>query len=186
MWCCAAHSSARSRLALPTASTWAEGMRLSAGSIASRATVPVPSTPRRGYLPRCRFPSLRLRIALINAYHFGVVGGGVGRGLHDGDVAPRGNRCDGQWLPREQMIGKVAMKGIDRHGWQRQVLLRNEAVGGANGHCDSWQCLGGGKLLLDQVAGPLATVHRFVPPVGDDGAFRSQDIPLWLEQRRDI
>src|SRR5450432_907939 len=88
--------------------------------------------------------------------------------LHHGNVTSclkRGNR---QRFAGEQVIGEVAMEGIEWSLWKREVLLMNCATAVARMHKNFWQCFRWCKFLFNQIAGPAACFNRLLSPLSDN------------------
>src|SRR5713226_3811227 len=85
-----------------------------------------------------------------------------------------------------QVIGQIAMEGMKWRLREHEMLFMNSATQVACENREVRQSFGRGQAFFYQIARPAARLHRLMPPVPDNCASLTQDVPFGLERGRDI
>src|SRR5438045_5699669 len=85
-----------------------------------------------------------------------------------------------------QMIGQVAMKGIESSCWQHQLLFVDSVAQVASKNAEVWQRFGRRQALFNEITRPAACFDDLLPPMPDNRSTLAENIPFGFHSGRNI
>src|SRR2546421_9940465 len=85
-----------------------------------------------------------------------------------------------------QMIGQVAMKGMQGGNRQHQLLFVDSVAQVASKNAEVWQRFGRRQALFNEITRPAACLDDLLPPMPDNRSAFAEDIPFGFHSGRNI
>src|SRR6266568_8057725 len=85
-----------------------------------------------------------------------------------------------------QMIGQIAVEGIERSCGQHQLLFVDSVAQVASKNAEVWQGFRGGQALLNEITRPAACLDDLLPPMPDNRSTFAENIPFGFHSGRNI